>query len=312
MITLGYITKVNEPGENLFEVRLPIFEKAGTNADLHDTSGSYFEANLGYDPGNLNSYRVGDCVVVGFLDNKRDRPVILGKLYVGDEAAATNFSHSNTLVVTASATLPSNTTIGGMQLDTILTNLRQTEHLSDVLSQIYGDMPGLVEKVEELSNEVDAIRDRTIDDCLPSIRVASLSNPLYQEHQYPDFDPGDTVNLNVRIYGPGKLKAGDEITICELSRTKEKLTRVRYRYRVVKVYTINANEVDEDTFSISIKHSEDDEWVYSHNNTKTVGPATRYVRIRRKGINDCQFSNVDVIRFKLWKDQQNHYRLSLV
>lgn len=117
MITLGYIDKLNSANSNLVSVRLPIFEKAGINEK------AIFEANVGYTPGNLNGYKVGDCVVVGFIDNTMNSPIILGKLYTGDETSATNFSNANSLRVSESADLPGNTVIGGVPFIDMLTKL---------------------------------------------------------------------------------------------------------------------------------------------------------------------------------------------
>ena len=133
MLTFGYITKLNQPNDNLFEVRLPIFEKAGSSKTSPALAGSLFMANLCYNPGNLNAYKVGDCVVVGFIDNRYDQAIILGKLYTGDETEATNFSFANSLKVVESAQLPENTTIGGVSLDSIVETIRRTDNLSDRL-----------------------------------------------------------------------------------------------------------------------------------------------------------------------------------
>ena len=135
MLTLGYITKLNSSDSNLFEVRLPIFEKAGTNSSSPELSGSYFEANLGYNPGNLNAYKVGDCVVVGFLDSKFAKPIILGKLYTGDETSASNYSFDNSLVVTNYAKLPTHTIIGDLKYSDLQRVSRQADYLETLIKE---------------------------------------------------------------------------------------------------------------------------------------------------------------------------------
>lgn len=117
MITLGYIEKLNSANSNLITVRLPLLEKSGVG------DRALFQANVAYDPGNLNGFVVGDCVAVGFLDNTMDCPIILGKLYAGNEESATNFANANSLAVSDNATLPSNTTIGGVKFSDIKTKL---------------------------------------------------------------------------------------------------------------------------------------------------------------------------------------------
>lgn len=117
MITLGYIEKLNSAGSNLITVRLPILEKSGVGGK------ALFSANVAYDPGNLNGFVVGDCVAVGFLDNTMDCPIVLGRLYSGNEKSATNFANANSLNVSDNATLPGNTTIGGVKFSDIKTKL---------------------------------------------------------------------------------------------------------------------------------------------------------------------------------------------
>lgn len=136
MITLGYIKKLNEPGSNLVSVRLPVFEQAGINEE------SLFSANIGHEPGSVNGYSVGDCVVVGFLNNTLDSPIILGKLYTGDEPSATNFSNANSLTVTESATLPANTTIGGMSFLDMATKLNAFKDVKDGVDSLVNNSSG--------------------------------------------------------------------------------------------------------------------------------------------------------------------------
>lgn len=144
MITLGYIKKLNEPGSNLVSVRLPVFEQAGINEE------ALFSANIGHEPGSVNGYSVGDCVVVGFLNNTLDSPIILGKLYTGNESPATNFSNANSLTVTESATLPANTTIGGMSFLDMATKLNAFKDVKDGVDSLVNESSG---KDEIASNQ---------------------------------------------------------------------------------------------------------------------------------------------------------------
>ncbi len=130
MITLGYIKEVNAPGSTVFKIRLPVFEQAGIADE------QLFDAVLCYNPGNLNAYREGDCVVVGFLDNRLAKAIILGKLYTGDEESASNFSFANSLKVTESAVLPGNTIIGNITAQ---------------------DINGLSESVKNLQIQIDML-----------------------------------------------------------------------------------------------------------------------------------------------------------
>lgn len=135
MITLGYITKINNPDDNIYEVRLPIFEKAGSSKDLPDLSGSYFQATLSQTPGQLNGFLVGDCVVVGFLDNKYSKPVILGKLFVGDDGAR-GYLNVNALNVSGSVSLSGDIHIGDITYDQLLELVRGVPNLQEQVDKL--------------------------------------------------------------------------------------------------------------------------------------------------------------------------------
>lgn len=139
MITLGYITKLNETDGNLFEVRIPIFEKAGSSKELPDLSGSYFQATVNQVPGQYNAYQVGDCVVIGFLDNHYEKPIILGKLYLGntpDKIKPQGFLDANALEVSDKAVLPGNTTIGEIGYRDLEKLLRAIETLGGQITTV--------------------------------------------------------------------------------------------------------------------------------------------------------------------------------
>ena len=136
MITLGYITKRLEVGQNLIEVRLPVFEQPGMPFSGGSVS-SIFRANICCSPGTVNVYDVGDCVVVGFLDNHMENPIILGKLYTAStpDETPTNTTNSASLVVTDKAVLPMNTTIGSIGFNDLLNLLRQSNSTEDLVNE---------------------------------------------------------------------------------------------------------------------------------------------------------------------------------
>lgn len=105
MITKGII--VSRPVEsNKYSVRIPYFEEAG---------GSQFiaEATLSYTPGIVNSLNEGDVVFVAFEDHYKDKPTIVGKLFLtNDSSNEAGYANVQSLNVSDSATLPSNTKLG--------------------------------------------------------------------------------------------------------------------------------------------------------------------------------------------------------
>lgn len=93
------------PG-TLWQVRIRDFESPGIDEE------KILEAVICYQPGNINAYQKGDIVIVAFLNNEINTPIILGKLYQGKENKATNSGYDKDLVVTESARLPMDTKIG--------------------------------------------------------------------------------------------------------------------------------------------------------------------------------------------------------
>lgn len=141
MITKGIITKIpsgkwyNDKGEeeydNLYEVNIPIFISAGQNKET-TTKVNNVKATLCYQPENLNSYRVGDVVFIGFENNNMSNPIILGKLYMGlKDDNSYNYSINETLKVLKSAKLPNDTTFGDIALEDIAKLFRQFYNLVD-------------------------------------------------------------------------------------------------------------------------------------------------------------------------------------
>lgn len=131
MLTLGYITKLNNPGDNLFEVRVPILEKAGSSGSDQNLSGSYFQATLCQTPGQYEAYSVGDCVAIGFLDGRMDKPIILGKLFLEGDRDNHGFIGVNSLRVTGKAELPDDTKIGELKCADLMELSRATDFLSE-------------------------------------------------------------------------------------------------------------------------------------------------------------------------------------
>ena len=138
MITLGYVTKRLDVGQSLIEIRLPIFEQPGMPFSGGSES-STFMASICCNPGTVNVFNPGDCVVVGFLDNRMATPIILGKLYTADTPAEapSNTTNAASLVVTDKATLPMNTTIGSINFSDLLKIMRQGDSTEDLVTGLY-------------------------------------------------------------------------------------------------------------------------------------------------------------------------------
>ncbi len=112
---------IEEQVGNKFKVRIPLFESAGNKNECILT------ATLSYVPGNLDSYVVGDVVFVAFENNQISNPVIIGKLYLGEEKSNTNLSQSSVLKVINEANLPNQTAIGEFSPSQVYSTLKNSE-----------------------------------------------------------------------------------------------------------------------------------------------------------------------------------------
>jgi len=114
MITTGIIKEIavnkgNFVG-NAYRVELNIFQTPGD-----DNKNNYtYIANCSTMSGFYDSYEVGDKVFVGFLNNNKSLPVIIGKIYQGLKDESRSFANINSLKVRDRAELPKNTNIGGI------------------------------------------------------------------------------------------------------------------------------------------------------------------------------------------------------
>jgi len=105
IITKAYITEMPKDGDNVFKVNVPLM------AD-NSTTDAIFNALLCTTPGSYKGYSVGDCVFVGFEDEKYNTAIIFGKLYVSVPSDSTVYEIVNELKVTDYASLPPNTKFG--------------------------------------------------------------------------------------------------------------------------------------------------------------------------------------------------------
>ena len=78
MLTKGII-KERILDSNLYRVRIPYFEQAGFK------NVEYYDAIVAHEPALIDSYNVGDVVIIGFEDHEADKPVIIGKLLLNKE-----------------------------------------------------------------------------------------------------------------------------------------------------------------------------------------------------------------------------------
>lgn len=135
MITKAYIIRKSENNVNKFYIRIPIFETPGLNIN-QKLNNNIIEATLCYTPGSLDSYKEGDCVFITFENNQLSRPIILGKLYIGEEEIATTYDFLNKLKVITEADLPDNTKIGDITYNDLFQLIQNQKILEDKINDI--------------------------------------------------------------------------------------------------------------------------------------------------------------------------------
>ena len=157
MITKGQIITVNS--DNTLDVRIPIFEAASDSRN-----NQVIKCTVCYNPGNLNSYKVNDVVFVAFEDNQIDKPVVIGKLYMGEEKEASNHSFSNSLTVTENASLPVDTTIGNVSFKQFKGLFEQGTQLNDFINQLDKSTEAINNEIDEIQEEISQIEPVQIID----------------------------------------------------------------------------------------------------------------------------------------------------
>ena len=116
MITKGIIKELPVGDNNKYIVEIPIFSSAGMTKN--DLDASYMEATLCYQPGILNSFNVGDVVFIGFEDNKKYKPIILGKLFLYEDVNDNRgYALLQNLEVNGNSILSKDTSLGDITVD---------------------------------------------------------------------------------------------------------------------------------------------------------------------------------------------------
>lgn len=144
MITRAIVLGKVEDSPNKYWVRIPVFEGTGNSSADADMYEKY-AASLCYTPGSLDVIRNGDRVYVSFIDNDYSNIVILGNMYLGDEADKAAHQSATSLSVDGSASLNGNVTINGVSLDKLT-----AEH-----SQAISNLNSLTEELSKSTHDID-------------------------------------------------------------------------------------------------------------------------------------------------------------
>ena len=129
---------IKEKINNKFTVRIPLFESAGNNNEV------VFTATLCYQPGNLEAYNVGDVVFVAFENSEISKPVIVGKLYLGEEKNPRGQIQTSSIEILAEAKLPANTSLGNVSAEDVYSAIRNDKITQDRLNQLEKKLNDLI------------------------------------------------------------------------------------------------------------------------------------------------------------------------
>lgn len=166
MITKGIIISIDYSG-NTCMVRLPIFEGAGNQTEV------VLPAIISCAPGSLNPFKINDVVIVGFEEYLFDRPIILGKLYLGRTAETPaeytpgGGQYLESLTVTNNASIPITTQLnyiipnqtaipaGGVsEFNTLLEALEALTNLQKQVAEQQEQLHSQQQAIEQLQNSL--------------------------------------------------------------------------------------------------------------------------------------------------------------
>ena len=102
MVTKGIITAINY-NSNTCDVRMPLFENANNASEI------VASAIFAITPGTANGYKINDVVLVAFEDEQYNKPIVIGKLFLGanaELASARGAINCENLKVVGTADLP--------------------------------------------------------------------------------------------------------------------------------------------------------------------------------------------------------------
>ena len=148
MVTKGFVV---EKGESLYKIRIPLFDRI--NGDIAATS----DADLSYAPVCSQvscSYdlSVGDVVFVGFEENNRYKPVVLGVLY-GTKNSDTSIT-LNTLTANNDVSFPFDSTICNIKGEEIACISGVKENIAEQFNTCRESIQGVSDSIESVTKNV--------------------------------------------------------------------------------------------------------------------------------------------------------------
>lgn len=146
MIARGIVEKVYD--KQTVAVRVPIFDKSKTSNEgvATDLLG---KASICVLPNCIPNVRVGDVVYVGFENNDKSKPIIIGYVYIDKEYSTRQGISAQSIDVLATASLPKETTIGSVSSYSI-------SMLQGTRANVQGQIDELEERIARLEQALKA------------------------------------------------------------------------------------------------------------------------------------------------------------
>lgn len=137
MITTGIIREINlnsdkDHSNNLYNVEIGILK-----TPISTSNDAILQCTCCLPGGVYNSYKVGDVVYIGFVNNLLNYPVILGRIYKGlNENETRSFNKLEDLEVSNSVILPENIHIGDLSYSDLKKLILDNQNLANSIEQI--------------------------------------------------------------------------------------------------------------------------------------------------------------------------------
>lgn len=152
MITTGIIKNINVSSDtnhinNLYSVEIGILK-----TPISESEQATLECTCCLPGGIYDSYKEGDMVYIGFVNNLLNYPVILGRIYKGtSDVEPRSLNAIDNLNVYSSASLPENTSIGDISFSDLKKNMQIMQNLLSQFSPY-----SLLQKIEGFDNSESA------------------------------------------------------------------------------------------------------------------------------------------------------------
>ena len=143
MLQLGIVKEILLD-ENKLIVRIPILEYTGDREVL-------MKSPICHQPGNTYGYKVEDVVLIGFINDDYNCPIVIGKMFTEKETNPTNGLAGNSLNIDGSTVLGENTKIGQITYDDIYVTVKQFKEVAPDIDRLTRSIENVATDTPELN-----------------------------------------------------------------------------------------------------------------------------------------------------------------